>query len=126
MVVIDTNIIIDHLRQRGRGKSILEKLATDHPKGDLAISVLSIQELYEGQSMATEMEEEKLLSTIAGLNVLPYTFEIAQIAGTIARNNARLMEFVDAGIAATTVARGAVLLTLNKKDFAKIPSLELL
>jgi predicted nucleic acid-binding protein len=50
MVILDTNIIIDHSRlQKVDDESRLMKIAREKPKAVLAISILSIQELYEGK-----------------------------------------------------------------------------
>lgn len=125
MVVIDTNIIIDHLRQIGRGGSLFEKLVREHAKSDLAMSVISVQELFEGKSTENNNKLKNLLSTIAPLNVLPYTFEVAELAGQIARDSSQTMEFADAAIAASAIINGGELFTLNKKDFVNVSDLEL-
>jgi predicted nucleic acid-binding protein len=125
MVVLDTNIIIDHLR-RLRGPSWLEKIAKNFPKENLAISVITIQELYEGKSTREKEKEKMLLATITPLKILSYTYEIAELAGKIARDSQRPLELADAAIAATAIINDALLATLNKKDFAAIPRLKLL
>ena len=126
MVVLDTNIIIEHLRLAKTKKSNLIKLVERKPKEVLALSIISIQELYEGRSTRNKRKEEFLLATIAPLKILPYTYEIAQLAGEIARDLNRPIELADAAIAATTILNGAQLLTLNKKDFLGIERLEIL
>lgn len=125
MVVFDTNIIIDHLRQSNIDKpTLLEEVATSKP-GSLAMSVISIQELYTGQGTLIEEEETTLLSQIAPLHILPYTYETAQLAGQIMRDHNPPPEFADAAIAATVITNNCQLLTLNKKHFTGIPGLEL-
>lgn len=126
MIILDTNIIIDHLRMRGTKESELMKFAKKHVKEDLAISVVSIQELYEGQSTLNENKEEYLLATITPLKILPYTYQTAQLAGEIARDLKNPIEFADAAIAATSIFNGALLYTLNKKHFLGIKNLELI
>lgn len=126
MVVLDTNIIIEHLRLAKTKKSNLIKIVERKPKEVLALSIISIQELYEGRSTRNKRKEEFLLATIAPLKILPYTYEIAQLAGEIARDLNRPIELADAAIAATTILNGAQLLTLNKKDFLGIERLEIL
>jgi len=126
MVILDTNIIIDHLRQSGKGKTALMKFVSDQPKEKLSLSVISVQELYEGRSTKSEKEEQLLLATISPLRILPYTYKIAKLAGTIARDLDRPIELADAAIAATAVANGADLLTLNQKDLENIPDLKLI
>lgn len=124
MVVLDTNIIIDHLRLQKKGQdSELMKIARLKPKEVLALSMISVQELYEGQSTKDENMEQYLLATIAPLKILPYTYEVAQLAGEIARDLDRSIELADAAIAVTTILNGGVLLTLNKKDFLGIKDL---
>lgn len=124
MVILDTSVIIDHLRQSGSEKTHLMKIAQRIAKENLATSIISIQELYEGRSTRDDEKEEHLLATIAPLKVISYTYEIAQLAGEIARDLPRPIELADAAIAATAIVNGADLCTLNRKDFSGIPELE--
>lgn len=126
MVVLDTNIIIDHLRLQEKDKdSRLISLVRKNPQQTLAISIISIQELYEGQSTKNSDKEQSLLATISSLKILPYTYEIAERAGKLARDLGRPIELADVAIAATAIANGASLLTLNNKDFSDIKGLTL-
>jgi len=124
VVVLDTSIIIDHLRTNGNG--YLLKIASGITKQQLSISMLTIQKLYEGKSTKDKGKEKDMLATISPLTVLPYTYEIAQLAGEIARNLNRPQELADAAIAATAIVNSAQLATLNTKDFINITDLELL
>jgi predicted nucleic acid-binding protein len=126
MVLLDTNIIIDHLRQESKGDTALMKISLKIPKEKLSISVISVQELYEGKSTRSPAEEERLLSTITPLRILHYDYEIAQLAGELARDSKMPIDFTDAAIAATAVAHNARLATLNPKDFKDVPRLNLL
>ena len=125
MVILDTNVIIDHLRQSGAKETLLLRIAKRTARENLAISAVSIQELYEGRSTREPKKEEYLLRTIAPLRVLPYTYEIAQLAGEVARDLESPIEFADAAIAATAIVHGASLATLNRKDFQQITELQL-
>ena len=125
MVIIDTSVIIDHLRQTKIKETRLMKTVKKVVKDNLAISIISVQELYEGKSSKDKRKEESLLATISPLKILPYTYEIAQLAGEIARDLNYSIEFADAAIAATVIVNGGTLLTLNKKHFKGIKSLEL-
>ncbi len=125
MVVLDTNIIIEHLRLPGSEKSTLVKIVGKVTGEVLAVSVISIQELYEGKSTKDEKKEGALLATIAPLKILPYTYKVARLAGKIARDLERPIELADAAIAATTILNGGRLATLNKKDFLGIKGLEM-
>ena len=124
MVVLDTNILIDHLRQsEEKITSLME--AIEKFSNELAVSVISVQELFEGKSTRDRVKESELINTLSLLKILPYNFEVAKLAGEISREDLSPVEFPDAAIAATCIINGAYLLTLNKKDFARIPGLEL-
>lgn len=124
MVILDTNIVIDHLRQSKKKTSLLVKLAEKKPKETFTISMISIQELYEGQSTKNSRKEQFLLATISPLKILPFTYEVAKLAGEIARDVNRPIELADAAIAATAIINGARLFTLNQKDFRNIKKLQ--
>ena len=125
MVVLDTNIVIDHLRTKNP-QSRLEQFRANFPQDELAVSIVTIQELFEGESTRNEVEETFLLATLRGVRLVPYNIEVAQVAGKLARDLGRPIDFPDAAIAATAIANGARLATLNKKDFVGIKDLELL
>lgn len=126
MVIVDTCIIIDHLRLlKVSGESILTKFIKKFPKEELVISIISVQELYEGKSSKDPSKEKELIKSISALRQLSYTFEIAKLAGCFSRDSNYSLEFTDAAIAATAVYHRADLLTLNEKDFAQIPELSL-
>lgn len=124
MVVLDTGVIIDHLRRKS-GTSTLVSLVDAYPKEQLSLSVISIQELYEGKSTLVSEKEKELLTVISPLKILPYTYEIAKLAGNIARDTTQRMSLADAAIAATVITQGAQLCTLNRKDFEDIPHISL-
>jgi tRNA(fMet)-specific endonuclease VapC len=126
VVVLDTNIIIDHLRlQDKQTDSKLMAIARSKPKEVLAISMITVQELYEGRSTKDAQKEQYLLATISPLKILPYNYETVKLAGEIARALERPIELADAGIAATAILNGSTLFTLNIKDFAGIEGLRL-
>ena len=126
MVILDTNIIIDHLRQAPQKMSVLDKIHRQNTQRQLALSTISIQELYVGASTRNEKAEQLLLATLGPLKILPYTYEVAQLAGEIARDLNRPIELAEAAIAATAIVNNAHLLTQNIKDFLGINKLLLL
>lgn len=125
MVVLDTNIIIDHLRRKTKEDSYLVTLVKTDPKLDLAISAITVQELYEGKSTLDPYKEQVMLSIISPLKILSYTYDTAQLAGEIARNSKQPIELADAAIAATAILHSAELYTLNRSDFTDIDELTL-
>ena len=124
MVVIDTSVIVDHLRQLGE-ITFFRKLEKELQNESLTISIITIQELYAGRSTRGDEGERMLLATLSPLEILPYTYETAELAGKLIRDAKNSLQFVDAAIAATAVVNGAALATLNKKDFEDILDLEL-
>jgi predicted nucleic acid-binding protein len=124
MPLINTCIIIDHLRTQ-RKHSYLALLDSSHSIETMYISMLTIQELFQGSSTLIESKRKDLLGLIAPLRILPYTFEIAQLAGEIARDSQNPIQFTDAGLAATSIMHAQPLATLNTSDFIQIPNLEL-
>lgn len=125
MVIFDTSVIIDHLRQK-RKDTLLITLLIQNPKETFALSVVSIQELYEGKSTQDIALEQDLLTTVSPLQILPYSYMEAELAGKIARDLNKKIEFADSAIAATAIINNCQLATLNKKDFAGISRLEFL
>lgn len=124
-VVIDTNVIIDHLRIARLEKSLFETCIED-PKMDPLMSTTTIQELFVGQSSLREDQENKIRKIIHSINVIDVTPEIAELAGELMRDVKPQVQFADAQIAATAIFKKAKLLTLNKKDFKGIKGLKLI
>ena len=125
MVIVDTNIIIDHLRQTPDTNSLLRYLEEKIGRNNIGLSVISIQELYVGKSTNHVLAESLMMKTISQFRLLPYTIEVAVVAGKIVRELANPLQFADAAIAATAIHHRAKLYTLNKKDFLGINSLEI-
>jgi len=125
MVVLDTDILINYIRQPESGSSHLIPLLQSISPQDLAISVITIQELYVGESSKAKQKEEFFLRLISRLIILPYDNKTAKMAGEIMRDIRPRVQFADAAIAATAILNKASLLTLNKKDFKGIKGLKL-
>lgn len=125
MVVLDTNIVIDQLRLPPDKETIFTKLVSANITETFAISVLSVQELYQGKSSIKAEKEQEILTILERLKILPYNFNIAKLAGEIIRDCPKPIEFTDAAIAATAIINEAKLVTLNKKDFQIIKNLQL-
>lgn len=125
MVVIDTNIIIEHLRIQT--KSHLDILAENFSSRDLYISMITIQELYQGKSTKDSKKKLQLDYTLAPFDILLYSYGTAKIAGELTRDlKDKYISFADAAIAATCIENQAELATLNIKDFKNVPDLELI
>ncbi|MBI2329909.1 type II toxin-antitoxin system VapC family toxin [Candidatus Daviesbacteria bacterium] len=121
-ILIDTSIIIDHLRLKNKRQTILYKLFQN--KHNLFASILTHTESYAGKSIwEKESARNHLKDVLAGIKIFPLEEIISQKAGEIsARYN---LEIVDAIIAATAIFHKLELATLNVKDFEKIAGLKL-
>lgn len=125
MVVVDTNIIIDHLRLPPGSETYFLKILKLKPDDMFGISILSVQELYQGKTSLEVSRENDILKTLDYLKILPYDLKTAKLAGGITRDSKNPIGLADAAIAATTIINKAQLATLNKKDFQGIPDLKL-
>lgn len=125
MVVADTNILIDYLRSPQSADSCLIKLLKSKPHQNIGVSIVTIQELYAGQSSKIPEKESFFMAIMNYFKILPYENEVAKLAGEIMRDAKSQIQFADAAIAATTVINNAQLATLNQKDFSGIKNLEL-
>lgn len=126
MVILDTSILIDFLRRPEDINSPLKEFISLHPQEKSAISVLTVQELYSGKSSRELTKEQLFLEIIGRIEILPYTYEIAKLAGEIVRDLGKALGFPDVAIAATAILNKASLFTLNKKDFKGIKGLKLI
>lgn len=126
MVILGTSVLIDYLRRPDNINSPLLEFTKQYPKEKKAISVLTIQELYSGKSSQESKKEQLFLDVISHLEVLPYTYEIAELAGKIVRDSVTRLGFPDAAIAVTAILNKAKLFTLNKKDFQTVKKLKLI
>ena len=125
MVVLDSSVIIDHLRLKKGPESLFERFATADEA--LAVSTITITELFSGRSTLIE-EERKVVEFIlygSELRLLEFSSSIARLAGEIRRDTLPKITLADAGIAGTAISYNASLATLNIKDFINIAGLNL-
>lgn len=125
MVVLDTNVIIDHLRLPKGSETALIKITRLSPSEIIAVSVISVQELYQGKSSRESMKENDIRMILDNVKILPYDMKVAKLAGRIIRDLSCPIGFADAAIAATAIINGYSLFTNNKKDFVDIKNLQL-
>lgn len=123
VILLDTNLLIDHLRLQGNSSRYYNLIAT-RIEETFAISPVTIQELYTGESTKKSQVKKEVDETLSELEILPYNTNVSELAGTLARDYK--LTFADAAIAATALFYDAELATLNTKDFSGIPQLKLL
>ena len=111
-LLIDTDVLIDYLRDRTQAVTYLESL-----RPPLLVSAVSVAELYAG---VRDGDERATLDQFVGsFQVVAMDQVIAVRAGLIRRDFGKShgTGLADAIIAATAEAHHAELVTLNKKHF---------
>jgi predicted nucleic acid-binding protein len=117
VVLIDTDVLIDYLREREEAVAFLNNIVDE-----IAISAITVAELYAGVREGTE--REKLDTFISAFEVIMVDGAVAVQGGLYRRDFFRShgVGLADALIAASTVSYGATLVTLNEKHFPMLDS----
>lgn len=120
-VLIDTSIIIEHLRKQRRDRSILYQIASDFT---LYAPTIVEFELYAGAIDQRKRRDVEVI--LSWCILLPLVSEAAQQAATIYQNlkaKNQLIEIRDILIAATALTFDLPLMTLNRDHFNRIERL---
>lgn len=123
--LLDTDWAIYYLR----GKEAFVKATDEYRKEGIAISMISVAELYEGvfRSQKPEEKEAVLVDFLEGFRAIGVTRPIARLFG---RKRAELREKgftvsdFDLLIACVAEYHGLVILTNNRKHFEKVPGVK--
>jgi predicted nucleic acid-binding protein len=122
IVVLDTSVLIDHLRGE---PAAFELLSAHAERGDELYSVTVVRtEIEAGLRRGEEAATRRLLDSLKWQDV---TSEVADRAGRLARRYLKShpgVDTVDYIIAAATQLLGARLLTQNVKHFPMFAGLE--
>jgi len=119
-VLVDTSILIDHLRKKNKSNTVFFKLSTRY---SCIISVVTEFEFLVGTTSANREYTEILLEQ---LPILPFDSVCVQSAVDIYRDlksKNQLISLPDIFIAATAIANDLPLQTLNRKHFDRIEQL---
>ena len=122
--LLDTDWAINYLR----GKTTYVKAIDEFRKEGIAISTISIAELYEGvyRSPNPEKKEITLLNFLEGLKILTVTKPVSRIFGQ-KRAELHKMGFtvndMDLLIACIAEYYGLTILTNNRRHFEKVPGI---
>lgn len=120
-IVVDTSVLIDHLRGDARARDALRGAAQAGER--LCASVLTKVEIFAGMRADEEQATRRLLDS---LNLIEVDDAVAEQAGMLANRYLRShpgVDPVDYVIAATTQRLGAELWTRNLKHFPMFPGL---
>ena len=121
-VILDTNIIIDHLRNVPQATKQLQEIEDGNYSG--LLSVITITELLAAPRMSGQ-RFETIKNLLALFEIMPVDSQIAMLAGNLLSKYraSHGLEPMDAIISATALVNEAVLFTLNKKHFRFIEGL---
>ena len=120
MILIDTDVLIAHLRGVTAAHAWLRENAE---RDSLAISALTIVEITSGMRSAERAPVHRLLSAIPAIPVSELISFRAGEWGREYRRSHQGVSSVDLVIAATADTVGAELATLNVKHFPMFPGL---
>lgn len=122
LYVVDTDILIDHLRGVKEAFCFFEDLLK---KGDEPYySTISKAKIYAGIRPGEEGKTARLFGL---LNAYPLTDEVAERAGylTLRFRDSQGLELPDAIVAATSIELGCELVTRNRRHY-DIPEIKIL
>lgn len=121
-LVIDTSVFIEFLRRKTGPLAILAS-EKRNDISELIIPTPVIYELWSGQSMQNAQIVKDTEAVFEDFHILELSPAIAKKAGELRR--LKLVDGIDAMVAATTLLHGDYLVTLNTKHFNHIPGLKL-
>lgn len=121
--VVDTDIIVDYLRQP-RKRTLFKRLSQDKNL-KILLPAVCLTELYIGQSAAKLKEENRLKRTVKKTKLVLAGKNISKRAGILIREYPSLY-LADALVAATALEEKALLCTFNRAHFESISGLRLL
>lgn len=120
-ILIDTDVIIDHLRGFEDSKKLLKEVELGN---FLAyFSAITEAELYSGQRMGVRSERRKMDRLLKIMHRIDVNSEVARKAGEIRRKYG--VELPNAIIAATAFIIRAELVTRNTKHYKSIKKIKL-
>jgi len=129
MICLDTNIVIAVINQRAAAVR-QQLMKTLHEGTIVGIPTVVLYELWYGiKKSARAQANTDALDNFLALDVTPWPFELedAEEAGDVRAALERLGTPIgpyDVLIAAQARRRGAILVTANKNEFARVPGLQ--
>lgn len=124
IVCLDTSILVDYYRKTDKQNSFFFQLTQTYHL--FAVSVITEYEIMIGSN---QIQDGFWFSFFEKVTILPFTREANKAAIAIYRElkaDNKLIEIADILIAATALANGLRLATLNKNHFKRVRKIELL
>jgi tRNA(fMet)-specific endonuclease VapC len=122
MFIADTDVLVDFLRGMGEAERIAIELGT----GRLCTTAVTAFELWA--SSKSPQQFAMVESLLAAVTVLPLNVSSARRAGEIQRDlerEGRKIGMADSLIAGIAVEHEAILITRNRKHYARVHGLKL-
>ncbi len=123
MILADTDVLIDYLEGRGPGaEAVSQALRLDQ----LQTTTINYFELLAGARR--RRQQESVLALLESIPVLPLDVDAARRAAEVRQLLERSgigIGMGDSLIAGIALARGATLLTRNRRHFERVPGLPL-
>lgn len=123
-VVVDTSILIDHLRGTSQDFKILESLRLKK-EVELLIPLIVITELFAGKEARKKRATEIFNQLIKGLTLIGLNIDSAKKAGELIRTYPQIPDPFDFLIAAIALDENAYIATHNIKHFKQISGIKL-
>ena len=116
MVIVDTDIFIDFLRNMPAAREFIEQHLYH-----INFSAITEAELLSGKECNDENVRKKLLHFLSQFEKIPFDNPLVQVAGEFRRVHG--VDLPDAIIAATAFMGDTTLYTRNTKHFEKVKSI---
>ncbi len=125
MKCLDTDFLVAVLRNK---RNAADKLTVLERDGRQAASTISAFELFYGAHKSKDEQHnvEEVYRTLSKLVLLPFGVKSAEVAGKIfatLEKKGSMIDFRDVMIAGTALENNLSLVTRNRKDYSRIPSL---
>lgn len=121
-IVVDTSILIDHLRGGNAWKKIASEIDDDT---QLFVPTIVLFELFSGISTKKPTVVSQIYKLLGNFQRLDLSELIARQAGELYRDTKKTLQVPDYIIAASALQVNAIVVTLNQKHFAQIPNINL-
>ncbi len=123
--MLDTNVCVDIMRERG--DRAMERLSACEPE-EVAVSVISYAELLHGAEKSAKPAHNHAMVTqfLTPIIILPFSIQAANHYARIRAHLERASNIIgpmDLLIAAHALAEEATLVTNNEREFQRVPGL---
>ena len=130
-LILDSSVVIAAERRGDTVEQLIERILKATGNQEAALSAIGLTELihgiYRAQTPEIRQRRETFISELlSDLTVFPYTKETALLAGKLdgeQQSRGVVIPFGDLLIGATALSLGFKVLTVNLRDFQRIPGL---